>query len=197
MKTAHNVLRTVNEPRLSPSSHSSALNAGSSQVEKKALAIAFAVRKFRKLVYGRKFTLNTDHKPLLAVFGSKNGIPARAANRFQRRAMILLEYQFDINQKGSTIFREADALSRLIADQSIHKLREQRTRRQRDRKDRTGQRELCRRKTSRTYQSQGRKSNYQQWMIRSRQDVRITSTALDRKFNVKIRFSLHTQENQN
>jgi hypothetical protein len=88
-----------------------------SQIEKEALAIVYAVRKFHKFVYGRQFTLNTDHKPLLAIFGSKNGISAHAANRLQRWAVILLDYQFNITYKNTTTFGEADALSRLIAKQ--------------------------------------------------------------------------------
>ncbi|XP_055522374.1 uncharacterized protein K02A2.6-like [Wyeomyia smithii] len=45
------------------------------QIEKEALALVFAVTRFHKMVFGRKFTLQTDHQPLLKVFGSKKGIP--------------------------------------------------------------------------------------------------------------------------
>ncbi|XP_029142978.1 uncharacterized protein K02A2.6-like, partial [Protobothrops mucrosquamatus] len=88
-----------------------------SQIEKEALAIIFAVKKFHKMLYGRRFTLLTDHKPLLAIFGSKKGIPVYTANRLQRWALILLGYDFEIRYQSTTSFGQADALSRLIGSQ--------------------------------------------------------------------------------
>ncbi|KIH62534.1 integrase core domain protein [Ancylostoma duodenale] len=67
-----------------------------SQIEKEALGIVFAVKKFHKYVFGRKFLLLTDHKPLLAIFGDKKGVPVYSANRLMRWATILLGYDFDI-----------------------------------------------------------------------------------------------------
>ena len=84
------------------------------QIEKEALALVFAVRKFHRFVYGRRFTLLTDHKPLLSVFGSKKGISAHAANRLQRWELILLAYDFEIEYRRTANFGQADALSRLI-----------------------------------------------------------------------------------
>ncbi|BHF61136.1 hypothetical protein SprV_0100410700 [Sparganum proliferum] len=87
------------------------------QIEKEALALVFAVKKFHKLLYGRHFTLLTDHKPLLSIFGSEKGIPVYSASRLQRWATILLGYDFDIRYCRSTDFGQADALSRLISNQ--------------------------------------------------------------------------------
>ncbi|XP_055584973.1 uncharacterized protein K02A2.6-like [Uranotaenia lowii] len=84
------------------------------QIEKEALALIFAVTRFHKMVYGRKFTLQTDHKPLLKVFGSKKGIPVYTANRLQRWALTLLLYNFEIQFVPTASFGHADLLSRLM-----------------------------------------------------------------------------------
>ncbi|XP_055715629.1 uncharacterized protein K02A2.6-like [Phlebotomus papatasi] len=88
-----------------------------SQIEKEALGIIFAVKKFHRFIYGRKFTLLTDHKPLVSVFGNKKGIPVHTANRLQRWALILLGYDFDIRYTSTDRFGHADVLSRLISAQ--------------------------------------------------------------------------------
>ncbi|KAK6763819.1 hypothetical protein RB195_024228 [Necator americanus] len=67
-----------------------------SQIEKEALALIFAVEKFHRFIHGRHFTLRTDHKPLLAIFGSKKGVSVYKANRLQRWATMLLNYSFTI-----------------------------------------------------------------------------------------------------
>nr|CAD2199249.1 unnamed protein product [Meloidogyne enterolobii] len=91
-----------------------------SQIEKEALALVFAVQKFHKMIYGRRFTLLTDHKPLLAIFGSKTGIPIYSANRLQRWAIILSNYDFEIKYIKTNDFGKADVLSRLIANYPKH-----------------------------------------------------------------------------
>ena len=52
-----------------------------SQIEKEGLAIIYAIKKFHRFIHGRSFILQTVHKPLLAIFGSKKGIPSHTANR--------------------------------------------------------------------------------------------------------------------
>ncbi|XP_054746789.1 uncharacterized protein K02A2.6-like [Anastrepha obliqua] len=87
-----------------------------SQIEKEALALVFALKKFHRFIFGRKFTLCTDHKPLIAIFGKNKGIPTYAANRLQRWALILMMYDFNIQYIKTTEFGCVDMLSRLIAN---------------------------------------------------------------------------------
>ena len=84
-----------------------------SQLEKEALSLTFGVKKFHQYLYGRKFTLITDHKPLTTIFGPKKGIPTLAAARLQRWALLLSAYQYDIQYKPTDAHGNADSLSRL------------------------------------------------------------------------------------
>lgn len=87
-----------------------------SQIELEALAIVWSVTKFHKYIFGRRFLLYTDHRPLLALFGSNKGIPMHVANRIQRWAIILMAYDFEMQYIRTEDFGHADILSRLIAD---------------------------------------------------------------------------------
>ncbi|XP_055615351.1 uncharacterized protein K02A2.6-like [Toxorhynchites rutilus septentrionalis] len=89
-----------------------------SQPDREGLAIVFAVTKFHKFIFGRRFRLQTDHAPLLRIFGSKKGIPVYTANRLQRWALTLLSYDFSMEYVATDKFGNADVLSRLI-DQHI------------------------------------------------------------------------------
>ncbi|KAL2088270.1 hypothetical protein ACEWY4_015169 [Coilia grayii] len=84
-----------------------------SQIEKEALGLVFGVVKFHEYLFGRKFLLLTDHKPLLKILGPKTGVPTLAAARMQRWALILAAYTYEIQYKRSEQHSNADALSRL------------------------------------------------------------------------------------
>ncbi|KAM7312980.1 uncharacterized protein ISCGN_002903 [Ixodes scapularis] len=83
-----------------------------SQLEKEALAIIFGIKKFHLYIYGRVFTLVTDHKPLQTILGPKTGIPSIAAARLQRWAVTLSAYKYSLVYKRSSDNAEADFCSR-------------------------------------------------------------------------------------
>ena len=84
-----------------------------SQIEKEALAIVFGVKKFHKYLFGRCFSLITDHKPLLSILSAKAEVPSVAAARMQRWAVFLSAYSYEIEFKGTKMHANADSLSRL------------------------------------------------------------------------------------
>ena len=75
--------------------------------EKEALAIVYCVTYFRPYLYGRKFTLITDHKPLVWFQNSKD-----PCSRVTRWKLKMAEYDFDVTYKAGKTNINSDALSR-------------------------------------------------------------------------------------
>ena len=83
-----------------------------SRIEKEGLAIIFGVAKFYMYLFGRKFTLRTDHKPLLKIFAPDSATPVLAAARLQRWSLLLSSYHYEFEFKSSVEVTSADVLSR-------------------------------------------------------------------------------------
>ncbi|CAG2226125.1 unnamed protein product [Mytilus edulis] len=84
-----------------------------SVLEKEGLAVIFALKKFHQYLFDRKFTIYTDHKPLIGLFNENKCIPPMAAARIQRWALTLSAYEYKIVYKEGKKNSNADALSRL------------------------------------------------------------------------------------
>ncbi|KAK2551606.1 Retrovirus-related Pol polyprotein from transposon 17.6 [Acropora cervicornis] len=69
--------------------------------------------KFHQYLFGRHFTLQTDHKPLAFLFGPKRGSPVLAASRLQRWSIQLAACQYNIEYRQSKNHANAHALSRM------------------------------------------------------------------------------------
>ena len=84
-----------------------------SQMEREALGIIYGLKKFRQYLYGLKFTLITDHKPVVSIFGPYTSLSSMAASCMQRWALVLSGYYYTIQYKPTAQHRNADTLSRL------------------------------------------------------------------------------------
>ena len=84
-----------------------------SQIEKEALSCIFGIKRFHTYLYGHRFTLITDHKPLLSLLKEQKAIPHQASGRIQRWALVLAAYEYTISFRPTESHSNADALSRL------------------------------------------------------------------------------------
>lgn len=79
-----------------------------STTEKELLAIIWSVNHFRPYLYGRKFKIITDHKPLTWLFNCKD-----PGSRLVRWRLKISEYDYEIIYKSGQQNSNADALSRI------------------------------------------------------------------------------------
>ena len=82
-----------------------------STIEREAYAVIVALNEFNCYLWGRHFTLATDHRPLTWLKTISNPSP-----KFARWQMSLQQYDFDIVYKAGSTNRNADALSRICVN---------------------------------------------------------------------------------
>ena len=90
-----------------------------SQFDKEGLAVVFGVKRFHHYLFGRKFTIFSDHKPLQHIFSETRPIPQMASARIQRWALTLSAYNYSIAYKPGSNHSNADLLSRLPLSESV------------------------------------------------------------------------------
>ncbi|KRY69639.1 Retrovirus-related Pol polyprotein from transposon [Trichinella pseudospiralis] len=83
------------------------------QIDKEALAIVFRVKKFHQYLYGKYFTIVTDHKPLLVLLKLHSPVPQKVSPRMLHWNLLLSAYNY-ANYINRRYLANADALSRLI-----------------------------------------------------------------------------------
>uniref|UniRef100_A0A914HDQ6 Integrase catalytic domain-containing protein n=1 Tax=Globodera rostochiensis TaxID=31243 RepID=A0A914HDQ6_GLORO len=119
VKSAPGIFQCIMDSMLKAIAHAScsltAAEKNYAQIEKEGLAEIFAVKKFHKYIFGRHFTLQTDHKPLLAIFGNKKWHQSMYGQPLAALGINFAGNDFDIEYQNTADFGQEDALSRLIA----------------------------------------------------------------------------------
>ena len=75
---------------------------GYPQIEREALAIVWSIKRLHKYLFGRKFTVVTDNKPLFFLCNPGKAIPVMTAARLQRWLLFLMAYNYDIEYRKAT-----------------------------------------------------------------------------------------------
>ena len=81
------------------------------QIERELIGIIFGVIKFRLFVLGRRFLLQTDHKPLTKICNEHETLPQLVSNRIKKWTMILKAYNYKISHIAGKDNVIADFLS--------------------------------------------------------------------------------------
>lgn len=84
-----------------------------SQLDKEAFSIIFGLKRFHQFLYGRSFTIITDHKPLLTLLSPVKSVPQHCAARLQRWSLILASYDYKLEYRSTNAHSDADSMSRL------------------------------------------------------------------------------------
>ena len=85
------------------------------QIEKETLGITFACNRFHQYIFGREVMVETDHKPLQAIFAKPL---FKSPLRLQKLLLDLQKYDLKVTYKpGSTLFL-ADHLSRAYLNEA-------------------------------------------------------------------------------
>ena len=79
-----------------------------STIERECLAIVWAIKHFRPYLYGKKFIIYTDHKPLTWLNSQKD-----TSSKLTRWRLRLQDYDYEIVYKKGKQNLNADALSRI------------------------------------------------------------------------------------
>ena len=84
------------------------------QIEKECLAVLFSIKRFHQYVYGKKVTVESDHKPLESIF-KKPLVNAPA--RLQNMLLQLQGYDIDLVHKPAKELFMSNTLSRAVCSE--------------------------------------------------------------------------------
>ena len=88
-----------------------------SNIEREALAIVFVVTRLKQFLLGRRFTIQTDKKPLKYLFAPDEEIPMTASARITRLAIALMGFDYELKYTPGGQIPHADAFCKMDFDE--------------------------------------------------------------------------------
>ena len=92
------------------------------QIEKELLAIVFGLTRFRQYVYGRAVTIDSDHKPLQALYSKPLALVPKCVKRM---FLYLQDFDYQIRHWRGVDMHLADTLSRAPIGASTQRSKEE------------------------------------------------------------------------
>lgn len=116
------ILTQENHPVIYVSRSLSVAEKNYSNIEREALAIFWAISRLKYFLLGRKFQVQTDHKPLEILFRKDQSVPDGTSARIIKWSVRLMPYDFEINYVPGSEMQHADAMSRMKFKNSVQDL---------------------------------------------------------------------------
>ncbi|KER24566.1 hypothetical protein T265_07798 [Opisthorchis viverrini] len=86
---------------------------GYSQTQREALAVYWGVSRLHKYLFGKPFTIVTDHEALKFIYHPMKSLAKSSAAMVQRWSIALSSYTYDIIHRGAKSIQHVDYLSRV------------------------------------------------------------------------------------
>ncbi|CAH8588012.1 unnamed protein product [Schistosoma mattheei] len=85
---------------------------GYSQTKREALAVFWAVKRLHKYLFGKKFTIVTDHEALKFIYHPEKSLASSSAAMVQRWSIALSAYEYTVQHRSAKQIRNVDYISR-------------------------------------------------------------------------------------
>ncbi|CAH8457924.1 unnamed protein product [Schistosoma rodhaini] len=106
------VLEQEGRPVICVSRKLSVAEQGYSQTQREALAVFWAVKRLHKYLFGKKFTIVTDHEALKFIYHPDKSLARSSAAMVQRWSIALSAYDYTIQHRSAKQIQHVDYISR-------------------------------------------------------------------------------------
>ncbi|CAH8542619.1 unnamed protein product [Schistosoma intercalatum] len=106
------VLEQEGRPVICVSQKLTVTEQGYSQTQREALAVFWAVKRLHKYLFGKKFTIVTDHEALKFIYHPEKSLARSSAAMVQRWSIALSAYDYTVQHRSAKQIQHVDYISR-------------------------------------------------------------------------------------